>query len=75
MTSASCWVCGRKFKFEPDNVPAVTIDPQQGAPPDPADPRAMKRAVRRLVCFRCAGAVSRDRRKGGLPDLWGERWL
>lgn len=70
----NCWVCGRRFLFDPDEVPIVYIDPATTEPPDPDDPEAVARSKRRQICERCAKNVSTDRHNLGLPDLWDGKW-
>jgi hypothetical protein len=70
----NCWVCARKFLFDPDEVAVVYVDPITGKPPHPDDAVAVARSKRRQVCYRCAKNVAKDRDDLGLPDLWQGNW-
>ena len=64
-----CWTCGRSFTFNPHWVPSVPIDPMTSLPPDvdehgnpqPIDPEAAERAVRRPLCETCVERANSKR--------------
>ena len=69
-----CWVCGRRFLFDPDDVATVYIDRIRGEPPDPDDDNALARSRRMQVCYRCAKSVAEERLQHGLDDFWNGQW-
>lgn len=70
----SCYGCSRRFRFDPDRVPSVYVDPDTGLPPEAdADPTSLQR---RVICPTCAGKVIAVRSGGGtgwplhVVNLW-----
>lgn len=69
LVTGHCVRCKAPFSFDPERVPSIPIDPENGLPPDlGGDP---SRAVREPVCPSCCKAVNPERRRRGQP-LWSE---
>ncbi len=62
-----CYACGELFGFDPDTVPAIPIDPDNGLPPDRGGDRA--RAVNRPICDMCLAGINPIRAANGLPPF------
>jgi hypothetical protein len=64
----TCFACGRRFMADPDEVPAVVIDPVTQLPPDlGGDP---DRAYNHPLCPLCAVRVNRERARQGKAAHW-----
>jgi hypothetical protein len=75
-----CFVHGGVFRYDPERVPTVLIDPDTGRPPDVGadaqpvtpDPAAVARAVARPYCPGCAVKLNAARRGRGQQPVFDE---
>jgi hypothetical protein len=71
---APCWSCQRFFRFHPELVPSLPIDPLTGKPLD-IDPApdglaaARARAVRMPICRACLDKSNAIRRREGREEI------
>jgi hypothetical protein len=76
----TCAVHGGVFAFDPEQVPAVLIDPETGRPPDvdaaghhcEASQEARNRSVARPYCPSCAREINAECRRRGMPAIFDE---
>lgn len=62
-----CYGCGRIFKFNPETVPSIPIDPITRVSPDQSDPPTpIERAVKQPLCEPCIEFVNAKRAEKGM---------
>ena len=60
-----CFMCKRRFGFNPYRVPSIPIDPVTNRPPDLGGD--VERAEREPLCETCVGRINERRARDGRP--------
>lgn len=65
-----CYMCRQVFRFDPDRVPSVSIDPVTRKPPDvDGEPDGAERARREPLCRPCVMTLNIKRKQRGLEPI------